>query len=226
MKWILGINKKYKLPYILSNIFLIFFDSIGFVIPIIIGFIVDRITNEGNYDHFLLIIIGLIIFAIIKVLGSYFSVIKLDVVSDKIVSEIKQKCYKNINNLDHDFFEHNNKGELMTNFTSDMWNIRKQISYNIKTIGAILLNFIFSFVYLLTINAPFTLILLTPGVIVGIITVIFYKNIHKEYEKLRDMTSDVNDYISDNIEANRVVKTFALEEYEIKEMKKNRKEIC
>lgn len=220
MKWILNINKKYKLPYMLSNIFLIFFDSIGFVIPIIIGFIVDRITKEGNYDHFLLIIIGLIIFAIIKVLGSYFSVIKLDVVSDKIISELKQKCYKNINNLDHDFFEHNNKGELMTNFTSDMWNIRKQISYNIKTIGAIMLNFIFSFVYLLTINASFTLLLLTPGVIVGIITVIFYKNIHKEYEKLRDMTSDVNDYISDNIEANRVVKTFALEEYEIKEMKK------
>lgn len=220
MKWILNINKKYKLPYMLSNIFLIFFDSIGFVIPIIIGFIVDRITKEGNYDHFLLIIIGLIIFAIIKVLGSYFTVIKLDVVSDKIISELKQKCYKNINNLDHDFFEHNNKGELMTNFTSDMWNIRKQISYNIKTIGAIMLNFIFSFVYLLTINASFTLLLLTPGVIVGIITVIFYKNIHKEYEKLRDMTSDVNDYISDNIEANRVVKTFALEEYEIKEMKK------
>lgn len=220
MKWILNINKKYKLPYILSNIFLIFFDSIGFVIPIIIGFIVDRITNEGNYDYFLLIIIGLIIFAIIKVLGSYFSVIKLDVVSDKIISELKQKCYKNINNLDHDFFEHNNKGELMTNFTSDMWNIRKQISYNIKTIGAIILSFICSFVYLLTINTPFTLILLTPGVIVGIITIIFYKHIHKEYEKLRDMTSDVNDYISDNIEANRVVKTFALEEYEIKEMKK------
>ena len=220
VRWILNINKKYKLPYILSNIFLIFFDSIGFVIPIIIGFIVDRVTKEGNYENLLLIIIGLIIFSIIKVLGSYFSVIKLDIVSDKIISELKQKCYKNVNNLDHDFFEHNNKGELMTNFTSDMWNIRKQISFNIKTVGAIMLSFICSFVYLLTINAPFTLILLTPGVIVGIITVIFYKNIHKEYEKLRDMTSDVNDYISDNIEANRVVKTFALEEYELKEMKK------
>ncbi len=220
MKWILNINKKYKIPYILSNIFLIFFDSIGFVIPIIIGFIVDRVTKEGNYENLLLIIIGLIIFSIIKVLGSYFSVIKLDIVSNKIVSELKQKCYKNVNNLDHDFFEHNNKGELMTNFTSDMWNIRKQISYNIKTIGGIMLSFICSFVYLLTINAPFTLIILTPGILVGIITVIFYKNIHKEYEKLRDMTSEVNDYISDNIEANRVVKTFALEEYEIKEMKK------
>lgn len=220
MKWILNINKKYKMPYILSNIFLIFFDSIGFVIPILIGFIVDRITKEGNYDHFLLIIISLIIFSIIKVLGSYFSCIKLEIVSNNIVSELKQKCYKNINNLDHDFFEHNNKGELMTNFTSDMWNIRKQLSYNIKTIGAIMFTFLCSFFYLLTINAPFTLILLTPGLIVGIVTIIFYKRIHKEYEKLRNITSSVNDYISDNIEANRVVKTFALEEYEIKNMKK------
>lgn len=220
MRWILNINKKYKIPYLLSNIFLIFFDSIGFLIPIMIGFIVDRITKDGNYEHFLLIIFCLIIFSIIKVLGSYFSCIKLEIVSNNIVSELKQKCYKNINNLDHDFFEHNNKGELMTNFTSDMWNIRKQLSFNIKTIGAIMLTFICSFIYLLTINAPFTFLLLTPGILVGIITIIFYKRIHKEYEKLRDMTSSVNDNISDNIEANRVVKTFALEEHEIKNMKK------
>lgn len=226
MKWILNLNKKYKIPYILSNLFLIFFDSIGFVIPIMIGFVVDRITKDGNYEYFLLIILGIIIFTIIKVLGSYFSVIKLETVSNNIVSELKQKCYKNVDNLDHDFFEHNNKGELMTNFTSDMWNIRKHISYNIKTIGAIMLTFICSFIYLLTINAPFTLILLTPGIIVGIITLIFYKKIHQEYEKLRNLTSEVNDFISDNIEANKVVKTFALEEYEIKEMKKiNRKYI-
>lgn len=220
MKWILNVNKKYKIPYILSNIFLIFFDSIGFVIPILIGFIVDRITKEGNYEYFFLIIIGILLFSIIKVLGSYLSVIKLETVSNNIVSELKQKCYKNVNNLDHDFFEHNNKGELMTNFTSDMWNIRKHISFNIKTIGSIIITFLCSFIYLLTINVPFTLVLLTPGIIVGIITVIFYKRIHKEYELLRNMTSDVNDYISDNIEANRVVKTFALESFEIQNMKK------
>ncbi len=220
MKWILNNNKKYKLPYILSNIFLIFFDSIDFIIPILIGFVVDRITIYHNYENFLLITIGIIIFTIIKVLGSYFSVIKLEIVSDKIVSDLKQKCYKNVNNLDHDFFEHNNKGELMTNFTSDIWVIRKHLSYSIKTIGAMIITFLCSLIYLLTLNVPFTLILLTPGIIIGIITIIFYKKIHPEYEKLRDITSNVNDYISDNIEANRVVKTFALEESEIKGMKK------
>lgn len=220
MKWILNHNKKYKLSYFLSNIFLIFFDSIGFVIPILIGFIVDRITKYQNYDYFFITILGIIIFVIVKVMGSYFSVIKLEITCNEMVSDIKKTCYHNLNMLDHDFFEHNNKGELMTNFTSDMWNIRKHLQYNIKTIGAIVLTFICSFVYLLTINVPFTLILLTPGIIVGIVSYLFYRNIKKDYEVLRNYISDANDYVSDNIEANRVVKTFSLERSEIKNMKK------
>lgn len=220
MKWILNHNKKYKLTYFLSNIFLIFFDSIGFVIPILIGFIVDRITKYQNYDYFFITILGIIIFVIVKVMGSYFSVIKLEITCNEMVSDIKKTCYHNLNMLDHDFFEHNNKGELMTNFTSDMWNIRKHLQYNIKTIGAIVITFICSFVYLLTINVPFTLILLTPGIIVGIVSYLFYRNIKKDYEVLRNYIADANDYVSDNIEANRVVKTFSLERSEIKNMKK------
>jgi len=220
MKWILNIEKKYKMPYLLSNLCLIFFDSIGFVIPIMIGFVVDRITKYQNYDYFLWMIIGIILFTIIKVAGSYFSVIRLEIVSNNIVSEIKKKCYQKINTLDYYFFEHNNKGELMTNFTSDMWGIRKHISYTIKTIGAILLTFLCSFLYLLTIHPGFTFVLLAPGVIVGIVSSLFYHKIRKEYETLRNLISDTNDFISDNIEANRVVKTFALEKSEIKQMKK------
>ena len=85
-------NKKYKLPYFLSNLFLIFFDSIGFVVPIMIGFVVDRIVKDENYSYLGWIILGIIIFVILKVAGSYFSVIKLDSTSDKIVSELKEKC--------------------------------------------------------------------------------------------------------------------------------------
>lgn len=220
MRWILNINKKYKLPYILANISLIFFDSVGFIIPIFIGLIVDNVTIHHNYDKLLITIIGIIIFAIIKVLGSYFSYIKLSIISEKITSEIKQKCYQNINNLDYYFYEHNNKGELMTNFTSDIKNIRRQLNSNIKTIAAMLVTFICSLIYLLTINVPFTLILLTPGVLVGFVSLRFVKKVTPEYEVLRNLMSEANDFISDNIEANRVVKTFAQEKSEIKKMQK------
>ena len=108
----------------------------------------------------------------------------------------------------------------MTNFTSDMRAIRKHISFNIKTIGAIVITFLCSLVYLLTIHVGFTLILLTPGILVGVVSYFFYKKIHHEYETLRNLISDSNDYVSDNIEANKVVKTFAMEKHEIKSMKK------
>lgn len=220
MKWILNINKKYKIPYILSNVSLIFFDSIGFIIPILVGYLVDGVTIYHNYDKLLIVTIAIIIFVIFKTLGSYLSFIKLSMISEKITSTIKQKCYQNINKLDYYFYEHNNKGELMTNFTSDIKNIRRHLNNNIKTIGAMLLTFTFSLVYLLTINVPFTLILLTPGVLVGIASIRFVKKVTPEYEVLRNLMSDSNDFISDNIEANRVVKTFAIEKSEIKNMKK------
>lgn len=220
MNFILNVNKKYKWPYVIANISLIFFDSIGFIVPILIGYLVDSVTVNNDYSKILGITVAIILFVIFKVVGSYLSVIKLDLIAHRIISSIKEKCYKNINNLDYYFYEHEKRGELMTNFTSDLNHIRKHIGYNIKTIGAIVLSFVFSLCYLLTINIPFTLILLTPGLIVGVISYKFLKRIAPEYEKSRNLASDSNDFISDNIEANRVVKTFALERDEIKRMKK------
>lgn len=220
MNFILNVNKKYKLPYIFANISLIFFDSIGFIVPILVGYLVDSVTVNNDYSKILGVTIAIVLFVIFKVIGSYLSVIKLDLISHRIVSSIKEKCYKNINNLDYYFYEHEKRGELMTNFTSDLNHIRKQLGYNVKTIGAILVSFVFSLGYLFTINIPFTLILLTPGIIVGFISYRFLKTIAPEYEKSRNLASDSNDFISDNIEANKVVKTFALERDEIKKMKK------
>jgi len=220
VNFILNVNKKYKWPYVIANILLIFFDSIGFIVPILVGYLVDSVTVNNDYSKILGVTIAIILFVIFKVIGSYLSVIKLDLISHRIVSSIKEKCYKNINNLDYYFYEHEKRGELMTNFTSDLNHIRKQLGYNVKTIGAILVSFVFSLGYLFTINIPFTLILLTPGIIVGFISYRFLKTIAPEYEKSRNLASDSNDFISDNIEANKVVKTFALERDEIKKMKK------
>lgn len=219
MKWILNIKKEYKIPYILDNIFLIFFDSIGFIVPILIGFLCDSVTIHHKYNYLLPMTFIIAAFVIIKTLGSYLSVIKLDTITEKITSELKIICYENINKLDYYFFEHNNKGELITNFTSDINAIRRHMAYNIKTIGAIIITFTCSLIYLLYINTFFTIILLTPGIIIGIISFFFVKKIKPQYEIIRDKMSLANDFISDNIEANRVVKTFALEKSEIKRMK-------
>ena len=218
MKWILKMDKKSIIPYFLSNVFLIFFDTIGFIFPILVGYLVDEVVVKGNFDQLLWISFFLIGMTIVKQLGAYLCVIKLDLVSERFVKQIKMKCYQTIDQLDYYFFEHNSKGELMTNFTSDIGNIRRQLHFNIKTIGAIVLTFLCSFIYLLTIHVPFTLLLLSPGILIGIVSYLFVKKIGSRYEDLRNLLSEDNNYIEDNIEGNRVVKTFALEQNEIKQM--------
>ncbi|MCM1052619.1 MAG: ABC transporter transmembrane domain-containing protein, partial [Ruminococcus sp.] len=180
MKWLINSNKKYKVPYILSNIFLIFFDTIGIVIPILTGYLVDTIIIDHNYNHLFLIAISIILIALFKSIGAYISVYKLDTITNKMLSEVKEKCYQNLNNLDYYFYEHNNRGELMTNFTSDFNRLRQHLAFNIKTIGAILLTFLGSLIYLLRINIGFTLILLTPGLLVGLTSFRFLKKIKPE----------------------------------------------
>ncbi len=220
MNWILNINKKNKFSYYLYVIMSIIFDSLSFIIPILIGYVVDMVTIKHNYNHLLLIILVIILFSIVITFLDYISLIKLDYTGEKISSSLKEKCYSHINTLDYHFFEHNNKGELMTNFTGDISTIKRHLSFNIRVIGSILLTFICSLVYLLTINIPFTLILLTPGILIGISSFIFTKKAMPKYEELRDLQANSNDYISDNIEGNKVIKSFALESKEIKNMTK------
>ncbi len=219
MKWILNMDIKYNKTYIISNIFLIFFDSIGFLVPILIGYLVDSVTIYNDYSKLLYITITIIIFVIFKTVGAYLSVIKLDMTVNRMVCSLREKCYKNLNRLDYYFFEHKKRGELMTNFTLDLNQIKTHVAYNIKTIGAIVISFGCSLAYLLTINIPFTIILLTPGVLVGITSYKFLKKASLEHEKARNLAANSNEFISDNIEANKIVKTFTLEQDEIEKMK-------
>lgn len=220
MNQILNINKKYKIPYIIANILLIFFDSIGIIIPIIIGFLVDSILIEGNTTKFLSLTIFIIIFTIVKYLGAYLSVIKLDQICYKIVGSLKVKCYTKLHELDLNYFEETKKGEILTLLTNDLNNIRQQLSYTIKTVGCLMLTFIWAFCYLMKINIGFTLILLTPTIIIGYASYKFLRNVIPKYDLAWEKMMICNDYINDNIAGNKVIKTFAKEKNEIKEMKK------
>lgn len=218
MKWIFKMNKKLVLPYIFSNIFLIFFDTIGFIFPILLGIIVDDILIRQSFERLLPLSLFIIIAVIIKQVGAYFTLIWVDSTSDKMIRTVKITCYEHIHKLDHYFFEHYGMGEIMTNFTSDMRRLRSFFDYQIKTIGAVVLTFLCSFVYLLTIHVPFTLLLLVPGVLIGIFSFFFFRRMTKEYENLRDLLAKSNQYVEDNIEGNKVVKTFSLEQSEIHNM--------
>ena len=93
MKWVINYDKRYKSKYIIWNIILIIFDTLGIIPSLLLGVIVDQGLKQGNNNIVLYTSIFLIVFIICKTLGSFFSIIQLSKVSLDITTEIKKDCY-------------------------------------------------------------------------------------------------------------------------------------
>ncbi|MEI3507787.1 MAG: ABC transporter ATP-binding protein [Bacilli bacterium] len=144
--------------------------------------------------------------------------------SYKITSNIKKDCYKKLNEVDRNFYQNNSQGELMTLCVTDVHNVRRFICYVLKTAGFTLLQFIIGFSILLYVDVKLTLILLIPFPFILITVILMERKTQKIYEEFRLNLSDLNNHIQDNIEGNKVVRSFAQEDNEIKMMqKKNQK---
>ncbi len=224
MKWLLNENKRYKTEWILSNIILILFDFCSIIPPILLGYLIDNGLRANNQKYTLYLGLFIIGFSLIQQAGSYFSLIKLDYTCYKMVSNIKQKCYKKLNELDLNFYQNNSPGELITLMTSDIYEIKRHLSSTTKTIAYLSLRFLGSFIFLLYINYKLTLLLMIPVPIIILITIKYKKRTKPMYKDIRNKLSLLNNHIQDNIEGNKVVKAFACEENEINEMEKKNKE--
>lgn len=218
MKWVLNENKNLKSCWILFNASLIIFDSLSIIPSILIGYMIDDGLKSQNFKFVISLGIFLILFVIIRTLGSYLSVIKLDSTCFKIASNMKRKCYQKLNQLDNSFYQEKQQGELMTIIGSDIDEIRRHGRSTFKTIMHILLRFIGSFAFCLYLHPLLTLFLLIPTPFIFIFVTLFQKKTKPLYQSRRKQLADLNNYIQDNIEGNKVVKAFASEEKEIKEM--------
>lgn len=223
VKWFLNENKEWKSCWHLFNTSLVIFDSLSVILPILIGYMIDEGLQKENLNLVIGLGIFLICFVILRELGSYLSAIMLDKVCFKMSSNIKQKCYKKLNQLDGEFYSAKEQGELMTIVTSDSKEIRRHASWTIKTVLHTLFRFAISFSFCFYLEPTFTLLLLVPTPFILIFSLLFKQKTRPLYRKRREKLASLNNYIQDNIEGNKVVKAFAHEEQEIEEMNQKNK---
>jgi len=221
MNWALNFNKKIKFKYYLSNFIIIFGDILSLVSPILTGVIIDKGLLGGDFSLVLklgLIIIGLTVFRIIL---SYFGVIYLDRTMEMLAKEIRVKCYGKLNTLDRSYFNKTELGEITTILTTDISNIRHNLSYTLKTVIVMVVTFLGTFIYGLMVNWILILLILSVMPFMAFFTRRYIKKAPKLYEERRDLLSKLNNRIQENIEGNKIVKNFGLEEIEIEKFKKD-----
>lgn len=225
MKWVLNYKKGIKLKYWLYNFMIVFGGLISTIFTaMVLGVVIDKGLNGGQFDLVVPLLLCVVLITIVGKILSYVGILCMDNFGEKYVGNvIKQDCYKKINDLDQEFFNETPIGELTTVMTSDMWTIRYNICYIVKTFLGIVLRFVGALCYCLFVNWKLTILIMIPMPIIGLLSKNYIKTSSKLYQKRRNIISSFNNYIQENIEANRLVKNFGVEQQEIAKFKEKNK---
>ncbi len=135
--------------------------------------------------------------------------------SQQMIKNIRMTMFDSLQALDMGFYEKNRTGDLMTRLTGDLDLVRHTVSYIVINLLDTVIIFFSTIIYFFTVNWIVTLCLLALLPFMYITNRRFSKEMRPLHINNREKLSALNGTVQENIEANRVVRAFAREDYEI-----------
>ena len=215
IKWAWENLKGYRKRYILSLVLHITMSLMALINPNIIRRIVDEVLFGGDTSILIPLAATLVAVTFSRTLLGYSVITLIEFSSTGFVYNMRKRMYDNFQSQDMQFYTNNTAGDLMTSMTSDMDMVRYNISYVFRHLLAGTTLFFGVVIFYLVTNWKFALCILALTPLIFVVTFKYNKKVRNLYIELRRRLSMLNTSAQENIEANRVVKAFANEEFEI-----------
>ncbi len=188
--------------------------------PLIIGSLEESIKGEFEMSYLLTMVALYASILVVSMICTYVQAIVLQKTGQKILSSIREDLFVHIERLSHDQLNHIPVGKLVTRVTNDtgaismmFTNILVNLIKNTFVIVGVL-------VAMLCLNYALTLMVLCFVPFIVLFTVIFRKFSRKAYRKVKDGTTDINTFLSENLSGMKIIQIFNREEHKKAEFDK------
>lgn len=227
MQWLFQYMKGYKIRYCLSIFFSFIGGLISNIIPIILlGKMIDVGIGSGNIQAVPMMFIVSILMYIAGRSIAYIGILMIDKIRYLLANTLKVKCYAKLNELDSSFYQNNSLGTVVTILNSDINEIHHGACFVIKQSLNEIISAVLAIICSICISPTLTISILLPTPLIAIISYRYIQNIKKFYLKRREELANLNNYIQENIEGNKLIKTLGIEKSEIKGFKTKNKILC
>ena len=228
------INKyylRYLLLFLIGIAALIFVDIANLKIPEYLGNLVKIFENGNPLDQeqeVLKIVLGVIITAIVLVVGRILFRLNIFSASIRIEAKLREEMFNKALKLSIDFYQDNKVGTIMNYFMSDLEEINDYLSWG--TVSLVDAFFLSTYTIIKMFNLSWSLSLIAGIPIVLIIIWGFLAEIFmsKVWDNKQRSSDRLYDYVNENFMGIRVIKVFVKEVKEIHEFAKvarNNKEV-
>ena len=130
-------------------------------------------------------------------------------------TDMRQDLFDKYMSLSYSYYDQNNTGEMMSRLVSDLFDISELAHHGPENLLMCSIKIIGSFILLLWVNVPMTLLLLVVTAILVIFTVFRQLKMRRIFTENRERIADVNAGVQNSLAGIRVVKTFAVEQGEM-----------
>lgn len=171
------------------------------------------LQNDWNLT-FVLIALGFILSASVEGFFGYISNRLAAFSAENIARRLRNFLFDHIQRLSFSFHSATSTGDLIERVTSDVDSVRRFFSEQAIGVGRIIILFVVNFIAILALNWKLGLVSIIAIPIVFIVSLWFFKQVTKRYEKYQEQEAILSSTLQENLTGVRVVKAFARQDFE------------
>ncbi len=216
---LLAYAKPYWKGFAFVLLLMVFSISYDIISPLLIGQIQGMIKAEFALSDLFIMIAIYASILIVTLVCSYAQAIILQKIGQKIVSNIRMDLFEHIEKLSHEQLTHIPVGKLVTRVTNDTNGVSMMFTNIIVNLIKNCFVTLGVLVAMLCLNYLLTLMILCFVPFIVFFTIIFRKFSRRAYRRVKDNTTDVNTFLSENLSGIKITQFFNREEKKLDEFR-------
>ena len=206
--------RDYKLPSILTPIFIIGEVVLETLIPTVMAVLIDEISKSISMDPIIKYALILLAMALASLLCGFIAGKFAATASCGYAKNLRHDMYYKIQDFSFAEIDRFSTSSLVTRLTTDVTNVQNAYQMIIRIAIRTPLMLIFAFVFSFRINWRIALIFLAAMPVLMLALALMMNFVMPFFRKIFRKYDDMNESVQENVQAIRVVKSFVREDYE------------
>ena len=219
LRRLFGYAKPYLRQFVVVGFLVLFSISYDIASPLIVGYIEELVVGDFELKSLYVsvaVYAGVLVFSMAS---TYLQAVILQRVGQRIISDLREDLFTHIESLSHGQLNDIPVGKLVTRVTNDTNAISMMFTnlfVNLTKNAFVILGILAA---MLCLNYALTLMVLCFVPFILLFTVIFRKFSRRAYRKVKDATTDINTYLSENLSGIKVTQIFGREDEKMEEFR-------
>ncbi len=215
--------KKYKWILVFDLLCALLTTVCEIVFPLIVRHLTDLAINDVAALTIGLImkVSGLyILLRVIDTAANYYMAYHGHVMGTRMETDMRDDLFEHLQSLSYSYHSNTKIGQIMSRITSDLFDVTEFAHHCPEEIFITLTKFIVSFIILINVHVPLTLIVFAVVPFMVFFSMRYRKRMKEAFKQSRVQVGELNSQVEDSLLGIRVVKSFAGENKEIEKFRK------